>query len=276
MKEPQPIIVSHLFPEVLDSLLDLLSGLSAEDWSKPTACALWSVKDIAQHLLGGDVSILSRKRDAFLFTGGPIQSWDELVTLINSLNDQWVKATRRVSPRLLCDLLRLTGTQVCECFQSLDPDALGEPVNWAGPGPAPVWLDLAREYTERWHHQQQIRDAVGKPGLKQPKFFAPVLDAFVRALPHTYRDVQAAEGTAVALTISGDSGGRWSLLREQGRWNLYLDFDQGARAEVVMDQEVAWRLFTKGISKHEAQNRVTISGDQTLGLKALEIVSVIA
>ena len=276
MKEPQPIIVSHLFPEMLDSLLDLLSGLSAEDWSKPTACALWSVKDIAQHLLGGDVSILSRKRDAFLFTGGPIQSWDELVTLINSLNDQWVKATRRLSPRLLCDLLRLTGTQVCECFQSLDPDALGEPVNWAGPGPAPVWLDLAREYTERWHHQQQIRDAVGKPGLKQPKFFAPALDAFVRALPHTYRDVQAAEGTAVALTISGDSGGRWSLLREQGRWNHYLGLDQDAQAEVVMDQEVAWRLFTKGISKHEARNRVTISGDQTLGLKALEMVSVIA
>ncbi len=32
------------------------------------------------------------------------------------------------------------------------------------PWPAPVWLDLAREHTEGRTHQQQIRDAVGRPG----------------------------------------------------------------------------------------------------------------
>ena len=52
MKPPEPIIVTDLFPEVLGSLVDLLSGLSAEDWNKPTACPRWSVKDIATHLLG--------------------------------------------------------------------------------------------------------------------------------------------------------------------------------------------------------------------------------
>ena len=36
-------------------------------------------------------------------------------------------------------------------------------VNWAGPEPAPIWLDPAREYTERWVHQQHIRDAVRNP-----------------------------------------------------------------------------------------------------------------
>lgn len=276
MKTPEPIIVTNLFPKVLDSLLELLSGLSAEDWNKPTACALWSVKDIATHLLGGHLGILSRKRDGYAYSGDPIQKWDELVALINNLNDIWVKAASRLSPRLLCDLLKLSGEQVCTYFNSLDPYAIGGPVSWAGPERAPVWLDLAREYTEWWHHQQQIRDAVGKPGLKQPRFFAPVLDAFVRALPHTYRNVDAKDGTLIALTISGDSGGRWLLRRETGAWQLYVGGAQQVDAEVVIDQDVAWRLSTKGITKDEALRQATLGGDQSLGVKALEMVSVIA
>jgi hypothetical protein len=92
-------------------------------------------------------------------------------------------------------------------------------VTWAGPEPAPVWLDVAREYTERWHHHQQIRDALGRPALTAPRLFAPVLDTLVRALPHTFRDVQAPDGTHVKLTITGDAGGVWSLVRDE-RWSL--------------------------------------------------------
>jgi uncharacterized protein (TIGR03083 family) len=276
MQHPRPIIVSHLFLEMHEALLELLAGLSAEDWQRPTSCALWSVKDVALHLLGGEIGILSRKRDGYVLAGDPIKSWEELVALINHLNDLWVKATRRISPRVLCDLLGLVGPQVGEYFQSLDPAAIGGPVDWAGPDPAPVWLDLAREYTERWHHQQQIRDAVGRPGLKQPKFFAPVLDTFVRALPHTYRNVDAADGTLLSLTISGDSGSQWFLLREKAQWNLYLDVTRNAQAEVTIPQEVAWRLFTKGISQREAQASVKVTGEQALGQPVLGMLSVIA
>ena len=276
MKTPEPILVTDLFPPVLDSLLEVLSGLSAEDWNKPTACALWAVKDVALHLLGGDVGILSRKHDGF--AEKTMLSWEELVALINSLNETWVRATRRMSPQLLCDLLKHTGEQVCEYFNSLDLFAIGGPVDWAASDPAPVWLDLAREYTERWLHQQHIRDAVGNPGLKQPKFFAPVLDAFVRALPRTYRTVAANDGTCVGFVITGDSGGSWSLRRQNGAWNLYCQ-DPGdtepADASIVIKQEVAWRLFTKGITKAEALAEATLSGDQSLAAKALETVSII-
>jgi len=276
MRQPQPIIVYHLFPEILDRLLELLSSLSTEDWEKPTACEGWSVKDVALHLLGDDIGNLSRKRDAYSPAGEPVEGWDDLVDLVNRLNDLWVRATRRISPRLLCDLQAFTGAQMCAYFASLDPYALGGPVSWAGPDPAPVWLDLAREYTERWLHQQQIRDAVGKPGLKEPRFFAPVLDAFVRALPHTYREIDAEDGTLVALTISGEAGGKWFLLRVGDLWNLALDVSRPADAEVVVGQDVAWRLFTKGTSPDEARSVVTITGDRRLGSRVLDMVSIIA
>ncbi len=275
MRRPEPIHVLALFPEVRQELLDLLSNLSAEDWERPTACALWSVKDVALHLLGGDIGILSRRRDGFA-PSPPPANWAELVTLINHLNDLWVKATRRMSPRVLCDLLSFTGPQVEEFFASLDPFSVGPAVDWAGPQPAPVWLDLAREYTERWHHQQQIRDAVGRPGLKQRRFLTPVLDTFVRALPYTFRDVPAVDGTALRLSISGKSGGDWFLVREAQQWNLYLDAGPAVAAAVVLDQDAAWRLFTKGLTPGEAHRHASISGDASLTSRLFETVSVIA
>jgi uncharacterized protein (TIGR03083 family) len=276
MHHPDPILIADRFPELLVALLDLLAGLAPAEWAAPTACAGWSVKDVALHLLGDDVAMLSSRRDGDAPRGGPIASWDDLVAMINRQNALWVQATRRMGPQLLVELLKLTGEQVATYFQSLDPYALGSPVDWAGPGPAPAWLDLAREYTERWHHQQHIRDAVGKPGMLEPRYLAPVLDAFVRALPHTYRDVCAPEQTLVALTITGDSGGRWALLREGGAWRLYTDATRQPDAEVTLDQDTAWRLFTKGIGRDEAKPKAIVAGERALGDQMLRMVSIIA
>lgn len=43
-----------------------------------------------------------------------------------------------------------------------------------------------------------------------------------------------------------------------------------------MDQDMAWRLFTKGIEREQARGRVKLSGDQELAARVLETVSIIA
>lgn len=276
MQSPKPILVAHLFPKLLEALLDLLAPLPDEQWQRPTACVGWSVKDVAAHLLGGDVGLLSRQRDGYRPpAAAQIDSWPDLVAYINKLNEQWVTAARRMSPRVLRDLLALTGEQAAAYFASLDPYALGEPVSWAGSGPAPIWLDLAREYTERWHHQQHIRDAVDRPGLTEPRYLAPVLAAFVRALPHAYRDVDAPAGTLVALTITGAAGGRWLLHRENDLWSLY-EGDEPAAAEVTLDPDTAWRTFTRGLSPDTTRRRAQMAGDQSLARRMLEATAIIA
>lgn len=281
MKSLNPVLVLDLFEPERQQLLQQLAQLDEHEWYKPTICAGWTVKDIALHLLGDDIGILSRKRDKFdlqTVTGEQpnIDSWSELVAYINDLNDLWVRATRRISSHLLLSLLKFTGHETYQYFISRDPYALGESVSWAGPGSAPVWLDIAREYTERWVHQQQIRDAVDKPGLKERRFFAPILDTFVRALPRTFRGVQANNGTLIQLIISGEAGGEWYLLREEPQWILGKDATTNPDASVSIDQETAWRLFTKGISKDEALHKATVKGNQSIGVKVLETVSIIA
>ncbi len=274
MNKPEPVQTVDLFPAERRMLIELLESLSESEWALPTVCAGWSVKDVALHVLGDDIGVLSRKRDGHSSATGRLDSWEELVAFLNDWNERWVEASRRISTPLLIELLRLMGDDLYQYFATLDLDEMGGPVSWAGPEPAPVWLDVAREYTERWLHQQQMRNAVKGPGAKEPELFAPVLATFVHALPQTYRDVDVPEGTHVKLTIAGPSGGEWSVVREAAGWRLYVEVASEPDAAVSIDQERAWRLFTKGIDKRESDAKVT--GDRALGERLLDTVSIIA
>jgi uncharacterized protein (TIGR03083 family) len=278
-EQVKPVLVIDLFPQERKQLLELFSEFDATDWEKPTICPGWTVKDIGLHLLGDDIGYLSRMRDNFsnpFFQNKDLAEWKSLVININEANEMWVKATARLSPELLTDLLELTGKQFYDFAQSLDQMAMGNAVSWVGPDPAPIWLDIAREYTERWLHQQQIRDAVNKPGLKERHFFHPVLDTFIRALPHTYRDVSVTDATTLKFVVLGEAGDEWYLVGEANQWSLYKDVTLEPASVVTMDQETCWRLFTKGLSKKEASQRTSFEGYQKLGEKLLDTVSIIA
>ena len=47
--------VRGLFSPDRQSLLSLLTDLSTDDWSRPTTCAGWDVRDVVLHILGGDL-----------------------------------------------------------------------------------------------------------------------------------------------------------------------------------------------------------------------------
>ncbi len=276
LKPPDPVLTVDLFPGLHAGLVELLSGLDAAAWEQPIRFSTWTVRDVALHLLGGELGNLSRRRDVYTPTAKRFESASELVAFINELNGQWLVGARRISPRLLCDLLAFAAPQLIAYFQSLDPLALGQPVSWTGSAPAPIWLDIAREYTERWYHQQQIRDAVGIPGFKQPMYFAPVLATFVHALPRTFQSVPSPDGTVVALVLTGDSGGNWCTVKEQPGWKLYTGTIPAPDAQVTLDQDLAWRLFTKGVRREEALAHAVLAGDEALALTVFDAVSIIA
>ena len=275
MQPTKLVLVSELFPILLEELIHLLGGLSKEEWDTATICSPWSVKDVCLHLLGGDISNLSWKRDGFSIFS-QIDSYEHLVQLINEQNARWVESTRHFSPQFLIDALQFAGEQVTEYLQSLDPYEMGIPVSWVGPDPAPNWLDLAREYTERWHHQQHIRDAVAKPGLKEAKFLAPILDTFILGLPRTFRHVAAEVGTAINIGLSGIVTKDWILANEMGQWRLYEGTTENPHAGIVISADIAWRVFTNGIPLEDARQHSKTTGDRLLAEKVLETISIIA
>ncbi len=276
MQPVGPIITAGLFPGLHAELIGLLRGLAPGDWERPTAAEGWTVRDMAAHLLDTDIRRLSFQRDGLtpLAPPAPLESYRDLVGWLDSLNAQWVVAARRISPRVLTDLLALTGAQLAELFAALDPEAPALGVAWAGEQRSAVWFDTAREYTEKWMHQQQIRDAVRAPLLNDRRWLFPALDTFLRGLPHTFAAVEAPEGTAVALLIEGAAGGTWTLLREGPIWRLHHGQPPRLDALLALDQDRAWRLFTKGLRPDQAGAR--LEGDARLAVRALDLVAIMA
>src|SRR5690242_19394070 len=157
MSESKPIFTSQLFPILEHKLVELLRSLSKEEWARPTIAKKWTVKDVAAHLLDGNLKRVSMQRDGFLgLPAPPNGGYEDFIAFINRNNAEWVQAARRISPRTLVDLIEITSKDVAKLFASLDPQAPAIwAVIWAGEQQSANWFDIAREYTERWHHQQQ-------------------------------------------------------------------------------------------------------------------------
>jgi hypothetical protein len=177
-----------------------------------------------------------------------------------------VEASRHLSPRVLTDLLDAVGVQAAAFLASLPArETAFWPVAWAGEERSENWMDVARDYTEYWHHQQQIREAVGAPGLLQARWLAPVVALGARAVPPALAGIARPDGTSLRLVVSGEAGGRWRVVRHGGAWTLAADAAEGdVQATVRLDAPRAARLWYSGRGPHPALDDVAREGDREL------------
>ena len=217
-----------------------------------------------------------RRRDATL-SATPIEGEREFVAFINELNREWVVLARRFSPRLLTDLYASLSRDLAIFFEQvpLDAPALFG-VSWAGEAESLAWFDIGREFTEQWHHQAQIREAVGAPAPSNPEWLRAVLAIAMRGLPHAYRDVSAADGNRVVVEATGASGGTWTLQRKADRWTLITGASgDSPAARAVMSDDTAWRLLFNGLSDSDARRRLALTGADALTTPLVRARSVI-
>jgi uncharacterized protein (TIGR03083 family) len=267
MEPLTPFDTPALFPGLHAELIGLLRGLDDADWERQTVAGAWRVHDVAAHLLDGDLRKLSGGRDGHrLPIDRPISSFEDIVRLIDGQNASGVEYARRLSPRVMTDLLEVTGRWVSDYVAALPPTGEApHSVAWAGEMRSENWMDTGREYTERWHHQAQIRDAVGAPGLLQRRWLQPLLDLSVRALPRAYAEVPAPEGTAIVLQVQAeDAGHTWSLVREASAWTVFRGAAPDETARVTMDADTAWKLLYHALPADAVRARIAVEGDAAL------------
>jgi uncharacterized protein (TIGR03083 family) len=272
----QPIFTAQLFPGLEAKLIELLRGLSAEEWERQTLAPKWKVKDVAAHLLDTQIRKLAAARHGYKPENSKKLSPEKLVALINSLNAEGVRAYSQLSPEELISWMESASRDSAKYHRLIDPFAPAMfPVSWAGEEESLNWFDTAREFTERWHHQEQIRVAVNKPGIMTREFYFPVLDCFMRGLPHSYRNVPAKSGSLAQFHIAGECGGSWYLFRDGGAWKLIASPAGETISETAIPQEIAWRIFTKGIAYEGARTQVRVAGDEAVGLHILNMISIV-
>ena len=274
----KPLFTAPLLPIVDAHLVELLRSLTPAEWEAQTVASAWKVKDVAAHLLDTQLRKLSLVRDGYV-PAPPLrfESNDEFVAFINQLNRDGVAVYRRLSPAVLIAIVEMASRESAAFHQSLDPMAEAVfSVTWAGEERSMNWFDTARELTERWHHQEQIRLATNRPGIMTRNLYYPVLDCFMRALPFTYRDRAGEAGTFLRFNVTGECGGSWYLYRDSDRW-VQVEEPRGRQvAETTLPQGIAWRIFTKSIDRELALSQATITGDRDLGSHIMSMVAIIA
>lgn len=257
-------------------LLELLPSLDAADWRRQTACPGWSVHDIVAHITHDHLRRLSGLRDRHV--SGGFETGEDLPAFLTRVNQEFVDAARRWSPVVLMDLLAHLGPQLDDVWSGLDLNSTAAvDVWWAEPGvPAPTWLDVARELSELWIHQQQVRDAVHRAGPDSDELVGAIVDTLIRGLPLTLSTYPATPGTRVRMQVTGQASRTWLAHRDQERWLLQrADEDTESDATVQLSADTLWRLGSRGISPQVAATRAAIDGDPQLGHAALRLLAVI-
>jgi hypothetical protein len=282
MKPLSPIDTAPLFAPLHDQLMSLLDSLAPSDWTRATMAGSWQVRDIVAHLLEVDLRRLSVGRDHHhIEPDRVIASYADLVAFLNGLNADWVAAARRFSPGVLLDLLRVSGPAMASLVGALPPNGPAPfAVAWAGEQQSENWFDIGRDYTERWHHQMQIRDAVAAAPLLDRRWLMPLLDLSVRALPVAYAGVQAAVEASVVLKVGSDADAVWTIRRQAtadpdqrpesptAEWALFHGApplaDPSSSTAVRLDPDTAWRLFYNALSPAQVRQRAVVDGDPLL------------
>jgi hypothetical protein len=275
----RPIDASSLFAPLHAELITLLRSLTPAQWLLPTVAGRWRVRDVAAHLLDGSLRRVAVGRDGHMPSpDGPVTTPQDVARLVNALNASGVSFSQRLSTRQLVDLLDIAGIWVSALVQALPPRGPAVfAVSWAGESASENWMDIGREYTEHWHHQMQIRDAVGAPLLLAPRWVDPLLNVSMRALPVAYASTPADEGTAIAIQVEleADPPLGWTVVRSNGRWMLDDGARSAAQCRIRTSADVAWRLLFNALPANAARGALSISGDLRLAEPFLHARSVV-
>jgi len=270
-----PIYTAELFAPLNAELIALLRGLDPDDWMRQTVAPRWRVRHVAAHLIDGAIRRLTVGRDGHQLTTRPPTGYRDVLSLIQGLNESGVEFGQRLSPPLLVDLLEVTGRWLSEYFERLDPHGEATfPVDWVGESRSEHWMDVGRDYTERWHHQMQIRDAVGAAPLFERRWLYPLLELSVRALPRAYARTTARVGSTVVLEVEGAEPMTWTLVRDGVIWVVKRGRPSTADAEVRFDADTAWKLFYNALKSAEGHARASVTGNRLLAEPLFTVRSV--
>jgi uncharacterized protein (TIGR03083 family) len=247
-------------------LLDMLQALAPTDWGRPTPCPGWTVLGLGTHLVGDDLSFVAWQRDDHRGTPAP-DGLDEdgFIDWLDELQLEWVHAARRLSPRLVVELLAWLGSEVSQIVATQDPSLVTANVSWASARPVPRWLDHARELSERWVHRQQLLQSLGHPEDLRADLTEPVLDGLRWAYPYRLGAVQRPEGTSVVVAVRGpEVERRWNLVSDGGGWHFRPAADGNPVAELRLTTSQAWRLLTNNYDRRRDGTTVPSGDDEII------------
>ncbi len=247
--------------EVWTSLDDLLSQLDDEEWSAPTPCPGWDVRAVVAHVIGTESMLAGEPTpDVEIDPAEYVHVRND----IGRINEAWVASAADQSPEeLLARLRHLTAARKAT-LQAMDAAA------WAAEGFTPAGTDTYGRFMrirvfDTWVHEQDIRDAVGRPGGDDGMAARAALDEFGAALGYLIgKKAGAPAGARVAVHLTG-AAGRDAYVEVGERAAVVDALSDAPTVSVTMPVGVFARLAAGRCDPGTLRDQVSIEGDQDLG-----------
>jgi len=249
----------------LKRFITLVKGLSVEDWSKPTACPLWNVRQMVAHVTGaaaGYAHWAELKRQYSPWAQRPYRRAG--LSLLDAINQIQVDDRAHVSPADLITELHTVGPRAIATRRRLPAilRALRLPMPLLGIARIDYLTDLI--YTrDMWMHRLDICRATGSEMVQSADHDGRIVALVLRDLARKL--MRKRSDTSIVYALSGPAGGAWRI----GRNTI-------PSATICMPA-LDFNLLAAGrrtATEVRAQNDTAVNGDPTVVTWALDNTSV--
>jgi len=240
---------------------ELLTGLDETSWSAPTALPGWDVKAVVAHIIGTECMLLGQPAPDV--TVDPAE-YQHIRNDIGRINEAWVASMAELAPVDLITRFRDVTARRLDALRSTDQ------ATWDAEGVTPVGRDTYGRFMrvrtfDSWIHEQDIRDAVSRPGGEGGAAAEAALDEMEAALGYVVgKKASAPPGSRVTFELTGPAA-RTVHVEVGDRASLVAELSGPPTVTLTMPAGIFARLAAGRGDPEELGLQVTIEGDPALG-----------
>jgi uncharacterized protein (TIGR03083 family) len=194
------------------SITQLCGGLSEADWDRPTACPGWTVRDQVSHLTGPEAMFIGRPAPADVEVVPPYVRND-----MGRANEAAVALRRSWKGEdVLAEFVYVTEERLA-ALRAMGEDELSAS-SWTPMGSGTYRDLLVVRAFDAWVHEQDIREALHRPGHLSGPVARNALDRCFLAMPYVVgKRAEAHEGASVRFDIDGPTEGKLGIVVSEHR-----------------------------------------------------------
>jgi uncharacterized protein (TIGR03083 family) len=196
---PKDRIVQALRDEFA-ALDALLSGLEEKEWAAPTPLPGWDVQANVAHIIGTE-SMLAGVPNPDVTVDRDARP--HVRNDIGAFNEQWVVALADLPPAEVLERFRAITSSRLDALEAMD-QARWDEEGFTPAGPDSYGRFMRIRVFDCWMHEQDIRDALGRPGHEAGLPVDVALDEMAGALGFLVgKKAGAPDGTTVTFDLDG-------------------------------------------------------------------------
>lgn len=253
--------------EVWASTSELLTSLPADEWSQPSPLPGWSVQDNVSHIVGTEAMLLGESNPDVTIDR---QILTHVSNDIGEFNEVWVEHLRSAEPSVVLSQFNEFTLRRVEALEAMPLE------EWHAESLTPARRDTYGRFMQIrvfdcWLHEQDIRDATGRPGNETGLAADVTLDEMTTALGFVVgKKAGLAEGQSVTFELTDRGVPMRSFhVAIEGRAKVVESLSGDATATLTMPVGTMTRLCAGRAALESLRAGIDVAGNVELGERVL-------